>query len=294
MSIKLGDDHVRVPKLDVGGVNWVLYKERLTWAADAKGLAGHLDGTSVQPGAPLMAGGNITAQGGGAAAGAADATAGAGGGADAAAAGGTGGGGTEAAAPVGGNPGAGTAPDPAQVAYQAELATWRKNEAVVKQLIVSTIPDSLFMKIRARGTAREIWLALAAEFERRSRMISLDLRRRLQEQRCGEKADVRAHFARLRTMYEDLAAMGHTPEDDDFYAIILGSMPTAFETYISSLTATSTVTGNVLTPEQLMAALTDEYDRRALRSKPGRSGGESGDVALSANERGGKRKEEER
>ena len=95
-------------------------------------------------------------------------------------------------------------------------------------------------------------------------------------------------------MYEDLAAMGHTPEDDDFYAIILGSMPTAFETYISSLTATSTVTGNVLTPEQLMAALTDEYDRRALRSKPGRSGGESGDVALSANERGGKRKEEER
>ena len=116
MSIKLGDDHVRVPKLDVGGANWVLYKERLTWAADAKGLAGHLDGTSIQPVAPPTAGGNVAAQGGGTAAGAADATAGAGGGADAAAAGGTGGGGTEAAAPVGGNPGAGTAPDPAQVA----------------------------------------------------------------------------------------------------------------------------------------------------------------------------------
>lgn len=91
-------------------------------------------------------------------------------------------------------------------------------------------------------------------------------------------------------MYEDLAAMGHTPEDDDFYAIILGSMPTSFETYISSLTATSTVTGNILTPEQLMAALSDEYDRRALRSKPGRSGGDSGDVALSANDKGGKGK----
>ncbi|TBU25007.1 hypothetical protein BD311DRAFT_598386, partial [Dichomitus squalens] len=48
-SVKLGDDYVRVPKLDVGGSNWVLYKERLTWAADAKGLVGHLDGTSIKP-----------------------------------------------------------------------------------------------------------------------------------------------------------------------------------------------------------------------------------------------------
>ena len=56
-SIKLGDDHVRVPKLDVGGANWVLYKEWLTWAADAKGLTGHLDGTSVMLVTPPMAGG---------------------------------------------------------------------------------------------------------------------------------------------------------------------------------------------------------------------------------------------
>ena len=213
-----------------------------------------------------------------------------GGGADAAAAGGAGGGGTVAAVLVGGNPGPGTVLDPAQEAYLTELATWKKGEAVVKQLIASTIPDSLFMKVCAKGTAHAIRLALAAEFECRSRMISLDLRRRLQEQRCGEKADVRAHFAKLQTMYEDLAAMGHTPEDDDFYAIILGSMPTSFETYVSSLTAMSTVTGNVLTPEQLMAALMDKYDRRALRAKPERSGGESGDVALSANDKGRKGK----
>ena len=34
------------------------------WAADAKGLAGHLDGMSIQPVAPPVAGGNVTAQGG--------------------------------------------------------------------------------------------------------------------------------------------------------------------------------------------------------------------------------------
>ncbi|TBU36050.1 hypothetical protein BD309DRAFT_825181, partial [Dichomitus squalens] len=124
-SVKLGDDYVRVPKLDVGGSNWVLYKERLTWAADAKGLVGHLDGTSIEPVAPPSPAGTSTT------------------------------------APVGGT--------------ATGLATWKKGEAIVKQLIASTIPDSLFMKVRAKGTARAIWQALASEFEKRSRMVSLDL-----------------------------------------------------------------------------------------------------------------------
>ena len=121
-------------------------------------------------------------------------------------------------------------------------------------------------------------------------MVTVDLRRRLQEQRCTDKDDVCAHLAKLHSMREDLAAMGHSPTDDDFYAIILGSMLTSYETYISSLTATSTVTGNVLTPEQLMSALTDEYDRRTLRTKSGRSGGDPNDVAMLASDRGGKGK----
>lgn len=35
-----------VPKLKLGGANWVLYKARLMWAADAKGYAGYLNGTT--------------------------------------------------------------------------------------------------------------------------------------------------------------------------------------------------------------------------------------------------------
>ena len=201
-SVRLGDDYVRVPKLDVqvGGTNWVLYKERLAWAADAKGLAGHFDGMSIGPVAP---GKNATAP-----APATGPPAAAGGKADAAA--GAASGGTVAAVPVVITPGPGTVPDPAQTAYQTELATWKKGEAIIKQLIASTIPDSLFMKVRAKGAVHATWMALASEFEKRSRMISLDLRRRrLQEQRCGDKADVRTHFAKLRTMYEECSTVVH-------------------------------------------------------------------------------------
>ena len=51
-NVKLGDGSVRVPKLELGGSNWVLYKDRLLWAADAKGYRNHLDGTVTEPVAP--------------------------------------------------------------------------------------------------------------------------------------------------------------------------------------------------------------------------------------------------
>ncbi|KAI0665646.1 hypothetical protein C8Q78DRAFT_985958, partial [Trametes maxima] len=126
--VKLGDDSVRVPKLELGGSNWVLYKDRLLWAADAKGYRDHLDGTATEPVAPQAT--------------------------------------TDTAARTAA---------PGAVAYEAEMAEWRKGEANVKQLIASTIPDSLFMKIRMKPNARAIWEALAQEFERKSRMVSVDL-----------------------------------------------------------------------------------------------------------------------
>ncbi|KAH9850848.1 hypothetical protein C2E23DRAFT_734110, partial [Lenzites betulinus] len=130
-SVKVGtDDFVRVPRLEVGGANWVIFKDRLLWAADAKGVLGHLDGTSKEPEAPAPSQtGQATAE----------------------------------------------TPDPAQTKYDADLAEWRKREATAKQLVASTIPDSLFMKVRGRATARAIWEAIAAEFEKKSRMVTVDL-----------------------------------------------------------------------------------------------------------------------
>ena len=65
--------------------------------------------------------------------------------------------------------------------WKKEIKEWRQGEAIAKQQIASSIPDSLFMKIRAKGTAYDIWTELGKHFEKRSRMVSVDLRRRLQE-----------------------------------------------------------------------------------------------------------------
>ena len=54
-TTKLGDDFLRIPKLEVTGTNWVIYKDRFIWAVDARGLAEHLDRLAAAPVDPLLA-----------------------------------------------------------------------------------------------------------------------------------------------------------------------------------------------------------------------------------------------
>ncbi|KAG6912993.1 hypothetical protein DXG01_010521, partial [Tephrocybe rancida] len=52
-STKLGDDFLRIPKLDVSGTNWVIYKDRLMWSIDARRLLEHINGTAEAPPDPI-------------------------------------------------------------------------------------------------------------------------------------------------------------------------------------------------------------------------------------------------
>ena len=44
---KLGD--LRIPKLDVSGSNWVLYKERFFWVLDVRTILNHVNGIAGEP-----------------------------------------------------------------------------------------------------------------------------------------------------------------------------------------------------------------------------------------------------
>src|SRR5271156_4138000 len=53
ISTKLGDEFLRIPKLDVTGSNWVIYKDRFLWSLDAHGILNHVDGSGKQPVDPI-------------------------------------------------------------------------------------------------------------------------------------------------------------------------------------------------------------------------------------------------
>ena len=224
---KLGDEFLRIPKLDVSGSNWVLYKERFFWALDARAILDHVDGTGKEPIDPVPNQSRETGR-------------------------------------------LSDKEKELEKEWKKELKEWKQGEAVAKQQIASSIPDSLFMKIRTKLTAYDIWKELEGHFQNRSRMVSVDLRRRIQDLRCAEKGDMVAHFATLRTMREDLSVMGQPLNENDFYAIILGSLPASYDPYISAVNATSSVLGKTISADDLMLTVTEEYEHRNLKNKSGK------------------------
>src|SRR4051812_13501385 len=53
-------------------------------------------------------------------------------------------------------------------AYQKSLREWTQNRAIAMQHIASTVLDTLYLRIRDKGTMKEAWDALKNEFEHRS------------------------------------------------------------------------------------------------------------------------------
>jgi len=131
---KLLQFFVQIPKLEVDGSNWVIFKDRFLFAAAAASLKGHIDGTGKLPENPIP-----TSRG----------------------------------------------------------PKWEMEENIIKQALASVIPDSLFVEVRRKETALSMWDAIKNQREKKSRMVTVDMRRRLQSEKCQEHGDVRAHLVKL-------------------------------------------------------------------------------------------------
>ena len=164
--------------------------------------------------------------------------------------------------------------------YNDAIGPWVLNEAIVLQQITSTIPDSLYLKIKRKNTMCKAWNLLKKDFESRSKMFVIDLRKRLQEQHCDDNGNICTHFDTMLTMREGLASLREDIKEADFAAILIGSLPKTYDTYLSAIMATMNVLRKALNPDALLQCVGDEYDRRAIANGAGKSN--SQDVTLYA------------
>jgi hypothetical protein len=147
-------------------------------------------------------------------------------------------------------------------AYKTAMKEWRMGEAITKQQIASMIPDSLFIQVKNLGTAQEIFTYLSNLFEKRSRVVSVELLQKLQDQKCSEKGNIREHFDKLQTIREQLSSLGHAPTDESFTAIIMSSLPASYDPHLSALTASAKVSSIQLTTDILMSTVEQPRQRR--------------------------------
>src|SRR5882762_6969018 len=110
---KLLEFFIRIPKLESDGSNWVIFKDRFSFAASAATLEDHIDGIGKAPEPPVFVMHGPT-----------------------------------------------TLTDVQKQEfelYETKQSKWMMGEAVIKQAIASTIPDSLFLEVRREITARLMW-----------------------------------------------------------------------------------------------------------------------------------------
>ena len=79
----------------------------------------------------------------------------------------------------------------------APVMRWEDDDEAVKMLIMNSIPDEMFNRIKNGANAKAWWDELKKICEGRSRDLRIDLSRKLQNTPCAEDDDVRAHFAKL-------------------------------------------------------------------------------------------------
>ena len=149
--------------------------------------------------------------------------------------------------------------------YTKDISQYSQEQAIVFQQIASTIPESLYLKIKGKSTVKEAWDTLKADFERWLHMITIELWKKLQDTCCIENGNICTHFDNIRTLQEELASLGIIMSEPDFSATVLGLLPKSYNQFLSAVTTTASVLKQELDPEDLMQTIIDEHDQQSTR-----------------------------
>jgi len=141
------------------------------------------------------------------------------------------------------------------------IRAWEKKDEKVRTRIELAIANSEFVHLLGAETARDQWKQLCTVYESRGRLGILAAWRALFRAQANEDFEMKTHIGTLRTMQEQLHAMGSVISDEDFVMILITSLPESWDMYTSAYLGSM---GNkpTLKSHEIIAILTEEYNRR--------------------------------
>jgi hypothetical protein len=138
-------------------------------------------------------------------------------------------------------------------------------EGQAKAQIFLTINSSLMLSLQKLTTAKEVWDTVCAEFEDKPKIIQVDLQQRMHTLKCQESDDVCTHLDTLLEMKERLSSMGMIIDDDDFFNVVLASLPESYDTIMSAVITSAATARHTLSPADLSSIIKSEYDCCKIR-----------------------------
>jgi hypothetical protein len=145
----------------------------------------------------------------------------------------------------------------------ADKAQWEKDERSSKSLLTQKLPDSTMVLIHLKTTVKERWNEVVNEYSAKSEYAKTSLRASFLGMRCGEKGNVREFLEGLRLKKEELSQAGVKIEEQDYFSVIIASLPSALSNFASSQMAAARFLGSkTMTSTDLLSMLIEESERQ--------------------------------
>jgi hypothetical protein len=96
-----------------------------------------------------------------------------------------------------------------------------------------------------------VWVILKQVYEGRTRVLATDLMQRFQNMRCSENDNLHTHFKHLGSLKEQLTSMGKVISNKNYADIILTSLPSLYNSNITSISNSTKLGSKPLTADLL-------------------------------------------
>lgn len=149
-----------------------------------------------------------------------------------------------------------SAPAPASEAQRK----WDKRNALALSLICLSIKRNLHTSVRHLKSASLAWETLSHMFDVKNEQRILQMRSELSSIRMNETEPVLTHLNKMKAIGDSLKELGDTLDDKQLVSHILGSLGSAYEHWVMSLTLT--LRNNPITLPDLTGLLLQEELRR--------------------------------
>ncbi len=146
-----------------------------------------------------------------------------------------------------------------------EQTKWNTDNCTAKLMIMNTLPDVIFNKVKGKNSAKATWDAMKAIYEGCTSLILINLHGKLQTSVCLEGGDLCAHFTKMEEYRQQLAALGSNISDEDFASILQNTLPDLYHSILGNIAAVSESQNKAPTPNVVTKFSFAEYDRRVMK-----------------------------
>ena len=117
---------------------------------------------------------------------------------------------------------------------------WQKLDRIVRATIRMHLSESVYFTVQSCTTTFELWKKLSETYEKKVASTKMYLIRRLYNLRMKDSDSVQAHLNKYEILSSQISSQGTTIEDELRAMILMSSLPSSWETFVTTVCNAST------------------------------------------------------